>query len=127
MCGIAGMIGWKGPMEDQASILKAMQSTLRRRGPDQEGLCIDGPAALAHTRRCVVDLENGKQPMRCSQGNEEYGLVYNGELCSTSELRTELESLGHSFLGHSDTEVYFLQVNYWLQKFNIRIVSLAFA
>ena len=74
-----------------------------------------------------MDLENDKQPMRYSQGNEEYGLVYNGELYSTSELRTELESLGHSFLGHSDTEGYFLQVNYWLQKFNIRIVSLAFA
>ena len=105
MCGIAGMIGWEGSMEDQASILKAMQSTLRRRGPDQSGLHIDAPAALVHTRLCVVDLENGKQPMRYSQGNEEYVLVYNGELYNTSELRTELESLGHSFLGHSDTEV----------------------
>ena len=105
MCGIAGMIDWKESLEGQAFAFEAMQGSLRRRGPDQSGLCIDGPAALIHTRLSVVDLENGRQPMRYSQGNKEYTLVYNGELYNTSELRAELENLGHRFLGYSDTEV----------------------
>lgn len=32
-------------------------------------------------------------------------LVYNGELYNTEELRADLAALGHSFCGHSDTEV----------------------
>jgi len=105
MCGIAGMIDWKESLEKQTPVFEAMQSTLRRRGPDQKGLYIDGPAALIHTRLSVVDLENGRQPMLFSQGGDEFILVYNGELYNTSELRSELESLGHRFRGHSDTEV----------------------
>lgn len=105
MCGIAGIIDWEGTQKGEPSILEAMQSTMRRRGPDQKGLYIDGPAALIHTRLSVVDLENGRQPMRIAQGSEKYALVYNGELYNTSELRWELEGLGHKFRGHSDTEV----------------------
>ena len=105
MCGIAGMIDWKESLREQMPVFEAMQSTLRRRGPDQKGLYIDGPAALIHSRLSVVDLENGRQPMLYTQGMDEYALVYNGELYNTSELRSELQSLGHRFRGHSDTEV----------------------
>lgn len=104
MCGIAGMITWKESLEKQTPVFEAMQSTLRRRGPDQKGLYIDGPAALIHTRLSVVDMENGRQPMIYTQGREEYALVYNGELYNTSELRSDLKNLGHQFRGHSDTE-----------------------
>ena len=43
--------------------------------------------------------------MSCTLDGETYVLVYNGELYNTYELRRELESLGHSFQSHSDTEV----------------------
>jgi len=99
------MIDWKESLREQMPVFEAMQSTLRRRGPDQKGLYIDGPAALIHSRLSVVDLENGRQPMLYTQGMDEYALVYNGELYNTSELRSELQSLGHRFRGHSDTEV----------------------
>ena len=51
-----------------------------------------------------------------------YTLIYNGELYNTRELRTELLRLGHSFAGHSDTEVVLHAFAQWgeacLDKFN---------
>lgn len=110
MCGIAGVIDLRGPLNKQtlnaqAPVFERMQAALRRRGPDQQGIHLDGPAALIHTRLSVMDPENGRQPMLFSQGGETYALVYNGELYNTPELRRELEALGHRFIGHSDTEV----------------------
>lgn len=49
-------------------------------------------------------------------------LTYNGELYNTQELRRELISLGHSFVGHSDTEVVLHSYAQWredcLSRFN---------
>ena len=36
---------------------------------------------------------------------DRYWITYNGELYNYLELRSELESLGHQFKSHSDTEV----------------------
>lgn len=106
MCGIAGQIDWsQNSPEDRMPVYEAMQYELRRRGPDQKGMYVNGPAALIHSRLCVVDIENGKQPMSVALGDEEYVIVYNGELYNTPELREELTALGHKFIGHSDTEV----------------------
>ncbi|MDR3289637.1 MAG: asparagine synthase (glutamine-hydrolyzing) [Peptococcaceae bacterium] len=106
MCGIAGQIGWQEEsIEKQRHTYEQMQHVLRRRGPDQEGIYIQDGAALIHTRLCVVDSENGKQPMQFTRGGEHYVLVYNGELYNTPELRAELEGRGHHFAGYSDTEV----------------------
>ena len=105
MCGIAGIVGWDGSLDEKISVLRDMQHSLRRRGMDQEGIYTNGYASLIHTRLSVVDLENGRQPMEFSQGKEKYILTYNGELYNTKELREELESLGHCFSEYSDTEV----------------------
>lgn len=105
MCGIAGMIDYKNNINKYISDFMKMQATLKRRGPDQDGMYIEVPAALIHARLSVVDLENGKQPMFYRNGNEEYIIVYNGELYNTEDIRTELTGLGHKFIGHSDTEV----------------------
>ena len=106
MCGIAGQVG-RDPRAIQAhyGAYCSMQQTLARRGPDQRGMYISGRAALIHARLAVVDLENGLQPMRLDWKGETYVLVYNGELYNTSELRAALANRGHSFTGHSDTEV----------------------
>ncbi|MDR1589837.1 MAG: asparagine synthase (glutamine-hydrolyzing) [Oscillospiraceae bacterium] len=105
MCGIAGQIG----REDfdagrYREIYEDMQYVLRRRGPDQRGMYIEGRAALVHTRLCVIDVENGRQPMVFRRGVQKFVLVYNGELYNTDELRDELRSLGHRFETRSDTE-----------------------
>lgn len=101
MCGIAGMIG-KIPSE---TVLERIQNTMRRRGPDQEGIWIGEGVALLHDRLAVIDIEGGKQPMHRTVGEHAYTIVYNGELYNTQELRTALQKLGHTFHTQSDTEV----------------------
>jgi asparagine synthase (glutamine-hydrolysing) len=124
MCGIAGEIDFKGSQDraDRRSVYERMQQTLRRRGPDQKGVFLSEHAALIHTRLSVVDLEKGKQPMKLSFGGCDYVLIYNGELYNTQELRTALKALGHSFEGHSDTEVllhaYAQWKESWLDRLN---------
>ena len=106
MCGIAGQVG-RDPrtIQRRYAAYCAMQQTLARRGPDQRGMYICGAAALIHARLAVVDLGNGLQPMQLDWQGETYVLVYNGELYNTPELRAALAARGHSFNGHSDTEV----------------------
>ena len=101
MCGIAGMIG-KIPSE---TVLERIQNTMRRRGPDQEGIWIGEGVVLLHDRLAVIDIEGGKQPMHRTVGEHAYTIVYNGELYNTQELRTALQKLGHTFHTQSDTEV----------------------
>ena len=105
MCGIAGMIDFEKDLREREKILLEMQSALRRRGPDEDGIYLSPQASLAHTRLCVVDPENGRQPMTVRRAGRTCTLVYNGELYNTPELRRELSAVGWDFTGHSDTEV----------------------
>ena len=101
MCGIAGAVG---TLPEQACAERMLKS-MERRGPDGSGSYWAENCCLLHRRLSVIDPEGGAQPMVLLRGNEEYCIVYNGELYNTPELRRELEGLGHSFLSHSDTEV----------------------
>ena len=122
MCGIAGEVSFTNSIiENKDSFLK-MQKVIAPRGPDQNGIYINNNVALIHTRLCVVDIENGLQPMTAKYGEKEYTLVYNGELYNTEEIRKELIQCGHKFLGHSDTEVVLKSYIQWkencVDKFN---------
>ena len=105
MCGIAGWIDLKNKISYEEHIVKEMEKTLVRRGPDEGGVYKSQKALLIHRRLIVIDPENGKQPMNYSKDGKNYTLIYNGELYNTKELRKELEELGYEFKGHSDTEV----------------------
>ena len=105
MCGIAGVISWCDALHKQMPVFGQMQRALLRRGPDQRGLCVDGAAALIHTRLCVIDPEHGQQPMQAQDDREQYTILYNGELYNTQELRGALTGAGHTFRTHADTEV----------------------
>ena len=86
-----------------------MAAALAHRGPDGDGVESvhdgDGPAAvLGHRRLSIIDpTPRGAQPMSYAGGR--YWITYNGELYNFRELRTELESRGHSFRSDCDTEV----------------------
>lgn len=122
MCGIAGEVSFGcSVIKNKDSFLK-MQKVLSPRGPDQNGILIKDNVALIHSRLCVIDIENGIQPMTTKYGENEYTLVYNGELYNTEEIRKELIECGHKFIGHSDTEVVLKSYIQWkeacLKKFN---------
>ena len=113
MCAIAGWIDFQGRIAYREEICGKMMKTMVRRGPDQEGQYIEGPAALLHRRLCVVDPQGGGQPFVITRGAETYVLVYNGELYNTGELRRELEGLGQRFTTNSDTEAVLRSYLQW--------------
>jgi len=86
------------------------------RGPDGHGWRVFksscGPVALGHRRLAIIDTsEAAGQPMAYAGGR--LWLVYNGEIYNHVELRTELESLGHTFLTRSDSEVILAAYDQW--------------
>lgn len=105
MCGLCGWISNTTNQENNVAIINRMGEKLNNRGPDSSGLYIKNQIAMMHKRLIVIDFENGDQPMYLEYKGETYVITYNGELYNTEELRKELHALGHSFRGHSDTEV----------------------
>lgn len=101
MCGIAGIVRWKAPVENAE--LTAMTAAVAHRGPDGAGVFIRDRVGLGHRRLSIIDLELGRQPM--SNEDEQVWVTFNGEIYNFQELRAELTTLGHVFKSHSDTEV----------------------
>lgn len=109
MCGIAGYLDFTSDLRDEydknKAIVKAMGNTLAHRGPDSSGEYIGSHSAFAHKRLAVVDPVGGAQPMIKNIGDNEYAVIYNGELYNTDEIRNELKKKGYEFTTNSDTEV----------------------
>lgn len=105
MCGIVGFVNYKKDIKNPISILNKMNNTLTNRGPDEEGKYISSPVYLAHKRLIVIDPIGGKQPMLATYDENEYSIVYNGQIYNTSELRNVLIENGFIFNTTSDTEV----------------------
>ncbi len=83
-----------------------MAQTLHHRGPDSGGVWSDESRsfAMSHRRLSIIDLsEEGHQPMLSADGR--YVISFNGEIYNFPALRKDLEGVGHTFRGHSDTEV----------------------
>ena len=101
MCGIAGFINARGCAD--GAVLQAMLRRIAHRGPDGQGVFLDGAAALGHRRLAVIDLEGGPQPMFNEDGR--LALVFNGEIYNYRALTRELAGAGHAFATRSDSEV----------------------
>lgn len=126
MCGIAGYFETvpRSTRKELETTAAAMAATLHLRGPDDSGVWTDPSVgiALAHCRLSILDLSSfGAQPMHSGSGR--YALSFNGEIYNFRALRSELESLGHTFRGHSDTEVMLASFSQWgvhqaVERFN---------
>ena len=102
MCGIAGIAKFDVHEPVEESRLKWMRDVLRHRGPDGEGLFVDGPVGLGHRRLAIVDVGGGHQPMTNEDGS--VWIVFNGEIYNHAALRPGLEARGHRYHSRSDTE-----------------------
>ena len=103
MCGIVGIVRFdEKPIKKES--LTTMMQTIKHRGPDDEGVFIDGHVGMGHVRLSILDLsEAGHQPMTDPTGR--YTIIQNGESYNYIELREELQSMGYSFRTQTDTEV----------------------
>ena len=100
MCGIAGCVTAPGREPDRAA-LERMARALRHRGPDDEGIAVEGSVGLVHRRLAIVDpTPAGHAPMADAGGD--WLVTYNGEVFNHLELRDDLE--GVAWRGGSDTE-----------------------
>lgn len=104
MCGIAGIVQLGG---GAASVnrehLEAMCRALAHRGPDDQGVHVDGGVGLGNRRLAVIDPSPaGHQPLSNEDGT--VWITYNGEVYNFPELREELARAGHVFRSDTDTE-----------------------
>ncbi|MGB8167498.1 MAG: asparagine synthase (glutamine-hydrolyzing) [Chthoniobacteraceae bacterium] len=104
MCGIAGFVEKSWCENEARAHLRRMLDVLAHRGPDGEGsLVAAGDLSFGMRRLSIIDLAGGAQPI-WNEGND-VAVVFNGEIYNHVELRADLESRGHCFRTHSDTEV----------------------
>jgi len=110
VCGIAGELSFDIPVD--ARVLRAMTDALIHRGPDDEGLYCNGNIGLGHRRLSIIDLSpGGHQPMWTA--DRSLVIVFNGEVYNYREIRPDLEALGYTFKGGSDTEVVLNSIHCW--------------
>jgi asparagine synthase (glutamine-hydrolysing) len=102
MCGIIGIVRRGAAVRPDE--IAAMTNSIVHRGPDDEGVLVEGGLGLGMRRLSIVDLtEGGHQPMFNEDGD--VAVVFNGELYNHLDLRSRLTVEGHRFRGNSDTEV----------------------
>jgi len=103
MCGINGIaLSSRSGRSLDKRIVERMRDVIAHRGPDDVGIFIDGNVGLGHRRLSIVDVASGHQPMT----NEDNSLqiTYNGEIYNHADYRDDLESRGHVYRTHCDTE-----------------------
>src|SRR3989442_9170969 len=103
MCGIVGKLALTPGKRVDAALIGRMTASLRHRGPDDEGIWVDGVIGLGSRRLAIVDLSpRGRQPL--TDESRSIHLVFNGEIYNFRDLRTRLEQQGHRFESATDTE-----------------------
>lgn len=117
MCGIAGFLGFNND-----KTLNRMLTSLKHRGPDDEGAFIDhkNRVSIGNRRLSIIDIKSGHQPVH--NENKSMWIVLNGEIYNYRELMEELKKAGHKFYTKSDTETIIHAYEEWgercLNKFN---------
>lgn len=102
MCGICGIVNLHQEHPVEYSDLKRMCDVMIHRGPDDEGIKLDGNVGIGMRRLSIIDLVTGHQPI--ANEDESIWIVCNGEIYNHLLLRHDLEKRGHIFRTKSDIE-----------------------
>ncbi|MDX9727207.1 MAG: asparagine synthase (glutamine-hydrolyzing) [Bacteroidales bacterium] len=102
MCGVAGIIDYRGK-SDSIPAVEEMLRSFSYRGPDESGIYHSPVATIGNVRLSIIDLVSGQQPLSDMTGR--YWIVFNGEIFNYIELRKDLEDKGVKLTTQSDTEV----------------------
>ncbi len=103
MCGICGIVNLKTGQPVDQTVLLNMTQAMKHRGPDEQGVYLNGPVGLGSRRLSIIDLAGGRQPI--ANEAETMWIVFNGEIYNYRELRVFLEKKEHIFRTQTDTEV----------------------
>ena len=103
MCGIAGKLSLRPSETVTSESITRMCRVLSHRGPDDEGIYLDGSFGMGMRRLSIIDLLSGKQPIQNEDGS--VWTVFNGEIYNFLDLRLLLQRKGHRFYTNTDTEV----------------------
>ncbi len=121
MCSISGFLSLNNSLVSKDS-LDMMLQLLHHRGPDSQGKKYFQTAGFAHNRLSLLDLSNlGNQPFE----DDNYVLVYNGEVYNYLEIRKELAPF--EFKSSSDTAVLFQALREWGVETTLKRIKGMFA
>ncbi len=109
MCGIAGFTHLDRAADPD--LIQRITASLIHRGPDQQGVYESPKISLGAVRLKIIDLASGDQPLVSRDGDTV--IVFNGEIYNHVELRREMDSRGHRFRGHCDTELVLAAFREW--------------
>lgn len=102
MCGIAGIVHRDPDHPVDRATLSRMLDAIRHRGPDDEGIHLEGHVGLGMRRLSIIDLAGGHQPIYDESGQRL--IVFNGEIYNYQSIRGGLADRGHLLRTSSDTE-----------------------
>jgi asparagine synthase (glutamine-hydrolysing) len=103
MCGICGKLSFTSEHVERAALAR-MCARLVHRGPDAEGIHVEGRAGLGQRRLSIIDLSRGAVAPLPNEDRTVW-VTFNGEIYNFLELRAELVDRGHVFRTSTDTEV----------------------
>ena len=89
MCGITGVMRFGSGDHVESGVVRRMCDVMAHRGPDDDGIYVDGSVGLGMRRLSIIDLTTGHQPI--SNEDATVWIVFNGEIYKYPALRQRLE------------------------------------
>src|SRR2546427_4544840 len=102
MCGIAGVVQFRSDSHVDPENVERMCRAIVHRGPDDDGIYVQGGVGLGMRRLSIIDLATGHQPISNEDGS--VWIVFNGEIYNHLAVRAQLLARGHHYTTNSDTE-----------------------